>query len=168
MPNRRKPIALHRLAGTYQPSRHAHRALEPEAPGDLALTGPPEWLTERQRELWADILSRAPRGILRAIDAELLANYCELVDRYITAAKAQAECPLVNADGVMSPYLSIMNRAIPLITKLAAQMGFTPVARTTLGVPMTTFRETAASEHELFDVVLPTGERIPYGARGNN
>lgn len=47
-------------------------------------------------------------------------------------SKAQAECPLVDADGVMSPYLSIMNRATPLISKLAAQMGFRPVARTTL------------------------------------
>jgi len=66
MPRRPKPVDLHHLEGTYQRVRHDRRAVEPEAPGDLAELKAPKWLTERQRAIWDDVIKRAPRGILRA------------------------------------------------------------------------------------------------------
>lgn len=69
------------------------------------------------------------------------------------AAKAQADQPSVDDDGNQSPYLSIMNRAIPLIVKLAGEMGFTTAA----------WGDFAPSKRgrkpELFNIILPTGER---------
>jgi len=76
MPRRPKPVDLHHLEGTYQRVRHDRRAVEPEAPADLAELRAPKWLTERQRAIWADVVKRAPRGILRAIasSSPLIAN----------------------------------------------------------------------------------------------
>jgi P27 family predicted phage terminase small subunit len=139
-----KPVSVHKLQGTFQPVRHAKRAIEPEAQGELAELAPPAWLTKRQSEIWRSVLSRAPKGILRAIDAELVAAYCELADRQQRAAEAQAKLdageslPLVVRGGaglVPSPYLRIMNQATLLMVRLQSEFGFTPVGRARLGQP---------------------------------
>jgi P27 family predicted phage terminase small subunit len=139
-----QPVALAKLKGTYQPVRHAKRTVEPEAPGDLAQCKPPRWLTRRQRAIWTDLMKRAPRGILRAIDRELVAVYCELVDRHQRAAAAQAKLdageglPLVvrGAAGLApSPYLRIMNQAALLMVRMQSEMGFSPAGRAILGQP---------------------------------
>jgi P27 family predicted phage terminase small subunit len=144
MPRRPKPVDLHRLEGTYQSVRHARRAIEPAAEGDLGEIMPPKWLTERQRAIWRDVVKRAPRGILRAIDAELVGAYCELVDRHQRAAEAQARLdageglPLVvrGASGLVpSPYLRIMNQATLLMVRLSSEFGFSPAGRAGLGRP---------------------------------
>jgi phage terminase small subunit len=51
------------------------------------------------------------------------------------------------------------------MTKLQSELGFTPSARASLGVASFRLRDEPASEHELFDIILPTRERIPYNAR---
>jgi P27 family predicted phage terminase small subunit len=144
MPRRPKPVDLHRLEGTYQRVRHAKRAVEPETPGDLVEIRAPKWLTERQRAIWRSVLSRAPRGILKAIDAELVAAYCELVDRHQRAAEAQARLdageglPLVvrGASGLApSPYLRILNQTTLLMLRLQNEFGFSPAGRAGLGQP---------------------------------
>src|SRR5215472_4646977 len=143
MARRPKPIGLHKLEGTYQRVRHARRAAEPEAPGDLGELAP-QWLTERQSAIWTDVIKRAPRGILRAIDRELVAAYCELVDRHQRAAEAQARLdageglPLLvrGASGLApSPYLRILNQTTLLMLRLQNEFGFSPAGRAGLGQP---------------------------------
>jgi P27 family predicted phage terminase small subunit len=138
-----RPVALHRLAGTYNVTRHGPRATEPQAPGDLRDEKPPRWLSARQRAIWRDIVKRAP-PVLRPIDRELLAQYVELVDRHQRAAAQQAKLdageglPLLirGAAGLLpSPYLGIMTRASLVMVRLAAEMGFTPSGRARLGQP---------------------------------
>ena len=85
-----KPVAIHRLQGTYQPIRHARRAHEPEAQGDLTKRPPLAWMTRGQKERWVDILSRAPQGVLADIDQEQFAAYVVHVDVFVEAAKARA------------------------------------------------------------------------------
>jgi P27 family predicted phage terminase small subunit len=144
MPQRPKPVDLHRLEGTFQPVRHAKRAVEPAAEGDLGEINPPKGLTQRQRAIWRDVVKRAPRGILKAIDRELVAAYCELVDRHQRAAEAQARLdageglPLVvrGPSGLVpSPYLRIMNQAVLLMVRLSSEFGFSPAGRAGLGRP---------------------------------
>jgi P27 family predicted phage terminase small subunit len=139
-----KPVDLHRLEGTYQRVRHDKRAVEPAAPGDLAEIQPPAWLTERQREIWGDVVKRAPKGILKAIDRELVAAYVELVDRHQRAAEGQARIdsgeglPLLvrGTSGLApSPYLRIMDQATLLMVRLSSEFGFSPAARAGLGQP---------------------------------
>jgi phage terminase small subunit len=129
-------------------------------------------MTERQREIWARILADAPHGLLRRIDGQLLVNYVELVDRHERAAIAQRQvddaaetAPLLSRNGGISPYLKIMNHCVMLMSKLQSEPGFTPSARAALGMSALPSVEEPASEHERFDVIVPNGERIPYGAR---
>jgi hypothetical protein len=51
-----------------------------------------------------------------------------------------------------------------LMATLRSQMGFTPSAGASLGVCRLARKE-LASEQERFDVIVPSGERIGYGAR---
>jgi phage terminase small subunit len=76
--------------------------------------------------------------ILRAIDAELVGAYCELVDRHQCAAEGQARIdsgeglPLLvrTASGLApSPYLRIMNQATLLMVRLSGEFGFSPAGR---------------------------------------
>lgn len=166
-----KPVQIHRLEGTYRPDRHSERA-EPVAAGLLAQMQPPAWMTERQREIWGEIIADAPYGILRRIDRQLLVNYVELVARHERAVIAQRQvddaaetAALLSRNGGISPYLKIINHCVMLMAKLQTEMGFTPTARASLGMASLPTREEPAIEHERFDVILPTGERIPYGAR---
>jgi phage terminase small subunit len=141
-----KPVQLHKIEGTYQPSRHAGRADPLAAPGDRKGKRPPSRMDEAQRKLWHEVLADAPPGVLRRIDAVLFANYVELLDRYRRLLAAQRQLDraqpmpfLVKAkDGVVvSPYLRPLNHCIFLLTRLAGEMGFTPVSRVRLpaGIP---------------------------------
>jgi P27 family predicted phage terminase small subunit len=140
-----KPVSLHRLEGTFDASRHARRAAEPAAPGELAGMRPPEWMTKRQRVIWSSVLGRAPKGLLRAIDYEVFAQYIELVDRYERAIAAQAQLDARNPEApmlvkgstgvVMSPYIRIIDRTVLLMARLQSELGFTPVGRARLGEP---------------------------------
>ena len=80
MPGRKpKPTELHKLEGTFVPSRHGKRAQEPRAEGSLAELPPPEWFDADQREVWQRALRDAPAGVLAQLDWQVLAEYCELV-----------------------------------------------------------------------------------------
>jgi P27 family predicted phage terminase small subunit len=134
---------------------------------------PPSWLTKRQRQLWREILADAPYGLLRRIDRQLLVNYVELAERHERAAIALQKLdevagatPLLSGSGAamtVSPYVQIMDRCVLLMTRLQGQMGFTPSARATLGVPLSPAPRSPSSPHELFDTILPDGTRVPYG-----
>jgi phage terminase small subunit len=141
----RKPIHLLKLAGTYRPSRHRNREHEPAAPGDLAALAPPAWLSPRQRQIWFELLADAPGGVLRKIDGRMLAQYCVLSERLEVALGGQArldampastELPLLvrAPNGVReSPYLRLIDRTIVALTRLSAELGFSPVSRARLG-----------------------------------
>jgi phage terminase small subunit len=172
---RPKPIATHRLEGTYDASRHARRAIEPQAPGSLADIRPPPWMTRRQKAIWAEALKDAPVAVLGRIDRFLFQRWVVLADAWEKAAIAQnkvdenASAPLLSRAGPVvqaSPYLGIMNRTALVMGRLEAELGFTPSARASLGVPGGGFADSEpANVHERFDVVLPNGQVIPYAGR---
>lgn len=138
-----KPTQILKQQGTFEPGRHAGRALrEPEAEGNLDFKPPPEWLTPAQRDFWCETLLDAPRDLLKRIDWAMFTEYVQTWDRYVTAVLAQrkldADAPLPflvkGSNGpVTSPYLRQMNHCIVLLTRLQVEMGFTPVARTRIG-----------------------------------
>ena len=140
-----KPIALHKLEGTYQPSRHKGRAgREPVADGDLDQKPAPSWLTPSQRELWTEVLLDAPRALLRRIDWAVFANYIEVLDRHAQLIQAQQQLnrgqamPYLvkgpNGFAVLSPYLRAINHCVLLMARLQSEMGFTPAARARFAV----------------------------------
>jgi P27 family predicted phage terminase small subunit len=137
------PTALHRLRGSYNPTRHGRdRAGEPEAVGDLSDTAP-EWMTPGQRESWAHAMAHAPAGLLKAIDHGVLAVWVEAEDRHRVAMIQQARLdagsslPLLTKgrDGQPSPspYLRIIRQAADTMLRAAGELGFSPAARPRLG-----------------------------------
>jgi P27 family predicted phage terminase small subunit len=137
-----KPIAIHKLEGTFEKSRHG-KVREPLAPGALETKAAPAWMNDDQRELWADVLVDAPRDVLRRIDWQLFAAYIELMDRHAKAVVAQRQIdrgrplPYIakGAHGVTaSPYLRIINHCVILMTRLQSEMGFTPSSRVRLAM----------------------------------
>jgi len=130
--SRRKSIAEHRLAGTYQPSVHGRRAHEPQAPGWLIDDPLPEKLTPRQRALWRSVLKRAPRYTLCAADREIFAAYIVAVDVWEQARLAQSTSPLI-IDGKPAPAIRILREQSIVMYRLADRLGFSPFARSGLG-----------------------------------
>jgi P27 family predicted phage terminase small subunit len=137
------PTSLHQLRGTFNATRHGKgRAGEPSAEGDLPIAAP-DWMSEDQQQAWAYAVRHAPAGVLRAIDAGLLAVWVEAECRHRAATIAQARLdqgsalPLLTKtrDGtpVQSPYLGIINRAALVMIKAASELGFSPAARPRLG-----------------------------------
>ena len=126
---RPKPVAVHKMQGTFQPVRHAGREVEVEAPGDLAPKPPPEWLSQAARGFWTETLVDAPQGILRRADWPLFAAYCETWDRYTRLVQAQQRLdqdlamPFLvkgSAGPVISPYLRACNQCLVLLARYAA------------------------------------------------
>ena len=141
----RKPIptSLLRARGTFRQARHAHRAVEPLAPGHLR--EPPSHLTDSQRELWHFAIANAPAEILRFVDYGVLTAYVVALDQHKQATEQQARIdegaalPLLSKarDGtpIPSPYLRVIQRAADLMLRCASELGFTPIARTRLAGP---------------------------------
>jgi len=140
---------MHKLHGTTNVTRHAERLEgEPIPEGDIQ-DDAPSWMSESQKEGWRYALSKAPRGVLKAIDRGVLAIWVEAEDRHRRACIEQAKLdetdtlPMLTKVGgkpdkngklvgfsiVQSPYLGIINRAAQLMLKAASELGFSPASR---------------------------------------
>jgi phage terminase small subunit len=135
---RPKPTKLKALHGTLEKSREARRQYEPQPETDLS-SEPPHWLTDDQQASWCYALAHAPRGLLKAIDRGPLVGWCIAESRHRQAAMAQArldmgkDWPLLQPGKagrpVISPYVTIMERAELIMLRHADVLGFTPAAR---------------------------------------
>lgn len=164
-----KPVAIHHLEGTYKPSRHDHRAREPQADGERAAYPAPAWKSDNQRRLWTQRLADVLKGPLRLPDRQVLTNCVALADRFERAAIAG--CEIVgagagarNACGSRFSALRTKNQATLLMNTLQAEQGFTLTARAQLGVLDLPGGE-PASQQKMFDTILPDGKVVPYGRR---
>jgi P27 family predicted phage terminase small subunit len=153
-----KPTVLHKLHGTYNVTDHRRREREPVAAGTPAELGTPAWFEAEHRSEWAQLLRDAPAGVLARIDAAVLEHYVELRVRYRLAVLSQraldrgAALPLLTttANGVaISQYVHVIDKCVLLMTRLQAEMGFTPSSRSRLVV--TAAPEQQAPEWSAFD-----------------
>jgi P27 family predicted phage terminase small subunit len=132
------PTALKRLRGSVNVTREKERKYEPVPEVDLT-SEPPDWLTDDQQACWRYAMTHAPRGLLKAIDRGPLVGWCVAESRHRTAAMAQAridqgkDWPLLQPgkDGrpVISPYVTIMERAELIMLRHADALGFSPASR---------------------------------------
>jgi phage terminase small subunit len=142
MPGRKPtPTGLHRLKGTFNPTRHGRdRAGEPVAEGELGGLGAPDWMSATQQELWRHAIAHAPRGILKHIDHGALVSWVLAADRERIAAVTQQrldegkDLPMLVRTGRgnlfgQSPYIGIIHRASLVKLRAAAELGFTPASR---------------------------------------
>jgi hypothetical protein len=81
---------LHRLKGTYRPSRHDKRAVAAATPGELSSVAP-SWMSPSQALIWKFAVENAPLGLVKPIDAELLAAWVCAADQHQVAMQQQNE-----------------------------------------------------------------------------
>jgi P27 family predicted phage terminase small subunit len=114
------------------PGRRPLNADEPVPAGDL--DEPPEWMTDGQKVGWRYAIENAPHGLLKRLDRSVLAVWVIAEDLHRDAAEKVArygsviKTPVTGVP-VASPYLGVLNKQATIMMRAAAEMGFTPSAR---------------------------------------
>jgi P27 family predicted phage terminase small subunit len=113
------------------------RRLNPDEPEPERLpagAAAPDWLIGDARARW-DVLAAQlePLGLLTAIDADALAAYCQVWERWKHAEQELVQFGLVfktPSGGIApSPYVGIAHKALTQIRAFEAEFGMTPSAR---------------------------------------
>lgn len=107
-------------------------AVAPSRVGDA-----PEWLTVRGREIWCSVTMRAATlGYIRSTDADVLARYCDHVDRWLALReKVNAEGEAINTKSAhvemlrVNPRFRAMMQLEERMTSIEDRFGFSPSAR---------------------------------------
>lgn len=134
MPNPRKPTALKVLHGTNRKDR-ANPA-EPKAGMLRADAPPPDWLSERGREAWTDLLPLL-RGmkVATVADPTALALLCDALAEYVEARSVVAEQGAIYwTRGKVEmqrthPAVAIAQDAWRRAKTMLSEFGLTPAAR---------------------------------------
>ena len=81
-------------------------------------------------------------AVLTQIDRTVLAAYCQAYGRWVEAERKLATTPplLKTPAGYVqvSPWITISNKQVELMTRLMAELGLTPSARSRLAVQVAT------------------------------
>jgi hypothetical protein len=144
---RPKPTIVHKIEGTYNPTRHGRdRALEPQPDQDLGAA--PLDLTDAETALWDHAVISAPKGMLKEIDRPAMVVLCEAGARHNEARRMQhlldtdAQLTLVirgkSGQLVESPYNRILDKTAKTILNASDRLGFVPTARPRIKVDPTT------------------------------
>lgn len=109
-------------------------AARPTCPSHLSATAKTEW------KRLATLLHKV--GLLTQIDRTVLATYCQAYGRWVEAERKLATSPplLKTPAGYVqvSPWITISNKQVELMTRLMAELGLSPSARSRLAVQMPT------------------------------
>lgn len=120
------------------PGKRALNDAEPQP--DSTLPTCPAWLTKGAKAEWRRLARQLNRaGLLTGIDRNALAAYCVVYDRWKTAEEMVAKSAQVvkskQTESVyLNPWLNAASMALKEMTKLAAEFGMTPSARTRIRV----------------------------------
>jgi P27 family predicted phage terminase small subunit len=114
------------------PSKRPLNPNEPIPVGDLS--DPPDWMSETQRSGWNYAIEHAPAGLLRKLDRSVLTVWVTAEDLHRRAVEQVDKFGILTkaphtGQPIQSPYLAVVNKQAALMMKAAAELGFTPVAR---------------------------------------
>ena len=128
------PTIIKKTKGTLQKCRTPER--EPTPAGFLG--EPPEQLSPGAREQWRHAIACAPPGLLTPLDANTLAAWAVAADLFWRAQEGLAKTGILvkspSGYPMQSPYLPIINKQMQLMSRAAAEMGFTPASRARVAV----------------------------------
>lgn len=119
-------------------SRKIGRRNEPRPP--TAIPTCPPHLDQRAKAEWKRITKLlAAMKLLTKLDRATLATYCSTWSRLVDAETKLREHGLVvkspSGYPMQNPYLSVVNRSIEQLGKIATEFGLTPSSRVRLSVP---------------------------------
>jgi P27 family predicted phage terminase small subunit len=136
MGRKAKPTLMKLVENSRDRRSASRKAGEPVPPGRLMT--PPEDLSEDEQAEWTYVLKHAPRGLLKPLDMELLRCWVEGVCIRRDALRKLKASPLLirgsKGNAVSSPYLRIVTQQTLILRALAADLGFSPVARTGIAI----------------------------------
>ena len=104
---------------------------------------PPRDSTPAQKEVWRYATRHAPKGLLKKIDRDVLAVWCEARDRWNTARLMQAKLDASSELKLLvrgppgldaSPYNRILETTAKTMLRCASELGFSPAARPRLQI----------------------------------
>lgn len=130
-----KPTWLKVVAGN--PGKRPINDAEPIPAEELV--DAPGWMNAEQQEVWRQAIRQAPPGLLRSLDESVLAIWVVAAVMHRDAAQRVARVgTMVRAPGsgypMQNPYLAVVNKQAQIMLKAAAEMGFTPSARSRVRV----------------------------------
>lgn len=125
-----KPTVLKRLAGN--PGKRKLPSQEPRPTGGIPSC--PKHLSKIAREEWSRLSGELGRiGLLTSIDRAALAAYCAAYARWVDGQKLldKGGMTTLTPQGMVmvSPYVTIVNKAVDQMVSIAAQFGMTPASR---------------------------------------
>jgi len=128
----RKPLPTN--VKIFRGTQRKGRANENEPSYGPADMPPPDFLEGEARKEWIETCPRlVASGVMRNIDVNALAMYCESYGRWREAlVEVKKNGMLIAAPSgfpMQNPYLPIANKAYEQMLKLAAEFGMTPSSR---------------------------------------
>ncbi|GAB3327849.1 phage terminase small subunit P27 family [Larkinella ripae] len=135
-----KPTEIKKLQGTARADRTLGNEMQPTS---VSLPQAPDWLSEFAKEEWYVVTSELEAlGMLTKVDLFMLSNYCQQCGIIRQANEQMQNDPdwsdlvIATPNGALqpNPLLGIINKASDIVLKIAGQFGFTPSARTRIGV----------------------------------
>jgi phage terminase small subunit len=132
MPNHGKarvvPTALKRLRGTLNVTRERQRGgAEPVPIGALTEKAPVE-LSPAERTVWRATIRAMPKGVLFRVDREVVKAWCRVVVRVDELQRALSG-QIGEPGWETSAGHRSLDRALLLLARLAAELGFSPASR---------------------------------------
>lgn len=128
----RKPKPTHLKLIDGNPGKRPLNDAEPMP--ETPLGEPPEWMSAREKQIWRDALRSAPDGMVKDLDMSVFAAWVghysvwEHAKQQVTRFGTMVRTPVQNLVQ-QNPYLAVMNKQSQLMMKAAAELGFTPSAR---------------------------------------
>lgn len=134
-----KPTALKLIEGN--PGKRPINGSEPKPPASVPTC--PAHLSPSAKAEWKRLARMLNEiGLLTQIDRAVLAAYCQAYGRWVEAERKLAETPpiLKTPAGYVqiSPWITISNKQVELMTRLMGELGLSPTARARLSVQMPT------------------------------
>ncbi len=120
------PTEIKRLKGTLRPCR-----TNPKEPVPTELIGdPPEYMSDRAKEIWFNVVQYLPKGVITACDSGVLETYCNM-----SALREELQ-RIVNEKGAVlaykneiSAHFNALDKANKAIAQAGSELGLTPASR---------------------------------------
>jgi P27 family predicted phage terminase small subunit len=130
-----KPTKLRLLQGNAGKRRINEREPKP-AP---SIPSPPEHLTEPAKQEWARVAEQlALLGLLTDLDRAAFSAYCQAYGRWVEAEEMLKKTGTVvkapSGYPILSPYLSVANKAVEQMRAFLTEFGLTPSSRSRIAV----------------------------------
>lgn len=131
---RHKPLALHKMHGTYRRHRHdVSRKGEPEPSGKMPAC--PGWLDADAAAEWERVVVELEQmGVVGALDYAVLVGYCQSFSQFKQAAEMLARTgplhkPKEDGEIRRNPVVFILKDAREAMLKFARELGLSPSSR---------------------------------------